>query len=46
MEYRKFKQAILEEIDCFVHDYNHLKNVLLEMVDDIEKLEEQEKKED
>jgi len=37
MEYRKFKQAILEEIDCFVHNYQELKTLLEGVLDDIEK---------
>lgn len=37
MEYRKFKSILLEGIDCFTNDYQELKTLLEEALDDIEK---------
>ena len=36
MEFGKFKSILLEEIDCFTHDYQELKKVLEEALVDIE----------
>ncbi len=37
MEYNKFKLSVLEEIDCFTNDYQDLKKLLEDVLDDIEK---------
>lgn len=35
-EYLKFKASVLEEVDCFTNNYQELKIVLEEVLDDIE----------
>ena len=35
-DYLKFKSIVLEEVDCFTNNYQELKTVLEDVLDDIE----------